>query len=261
MAAGRRSRRSPAALVLEGHLPEPAIAAAVIVRDGSVLLVRRRVAEGGLSWQFPAGKVEPGESAREAAVREAREEAGAMSANGQVLGDRMHPVTRRRVIYVACDLISGTARVVDEDEIAEVAWCGSVISAAMCLRACAALLCRCLDVRTAAFRGRCAAKPGISLWPACSPADEYLPGAGFQAPGEQLGMAGFAGELRGGAQVRARGVLQAEVSQAGRGKQREPAAHDQQAAVLGESLTSVEQRGHITEVRADPLQERGRCRA
>jgi 8-oxo-dGTP diphosphatase len=123
MAAGRRSRRSPAALVLEGHLPEPAIAAAVIVRDGSVLLVRRRVAEDSLSWQFPAGKVEPGESAREAAVREAREEAGVMSASGQVLGDRMHPVTGRRVIYVACDLISGTARVANEDEIAEVAWC------------------------------------------------------------------------------------------------------------------------------------------
>ncbi|GIF01786.1 NUDIX hydrolase [Paractinoplanes rishiriensis] len=49
------------------HLP---IAAAVIVDDGRVLLVRRRVYEGRLSWQFPAGKVEPGESPDAAAVRE-----------------------------------------------------------------------------------------------------------------------------------------------------------------------------------------------
>ena len=40
-----------------------------------------------------------------------------------LLGGRVHPVMGRRVIYVACDLISGTARVADEDEIADVAWC------------------------------------------------------------------------------------------------------------------------------------------
>jgi 8-oxo-dGTP diphosphatase len=41
----------------------PEIATAVIVHDRRVLLVRRRVAEGSLSWQFPAGKIGPGESA------------------------------------------------------------------------------------------------------------------------------------------------------------------------------------------------------
>jgi 8-oxo-dGTP diphosphatase len=46
-----------------------------------------------------------------------------MSAARQVLGERLHPDTGRRVMYVACDLISGTARVANEDEIAEVAWC------------------------------------------------------------------------------------------------------------------------------------------
>ncbi|GAA3730547.1 hypothetical protein GCM10022225_10460 [Plantactinospora mayteni] len=52
------------------------IAAAVIVDNGRVLLVRRRVNEGQLSWQFPAGEVEPEEPAEEAAVREAGEETG-----------------------------------------------------------------------------------------------------------------------------------------------------------------------------------------
>jgi 8-oxo-dGTP diphosphatase len=86
-----------------------------------VLLVRRRVAEGSLSWQFLAGKVERGETAAEAAVREAREEAAVMSAANHVLGERVHPVTGRRVVYVAGDLISGTPGVAGEKEIAEVA--------------------------------------------------------------------------------------------------------------------------------------------
>jgi 8-oxo-dGTP pyrophosphatase MutT (NUDIX family) len=62
------------------HVP---IAAAVIVVDGR--LFRRAVAEGALVWQFPAGKVEPGESAEDAAVREAGEETG-LTAPGPVPG-------------------------------------------------------------------------------------------------------------------------------------------------------------------------------
>jgi len=34
----------------------PTIAAAIIVMGGKLLLARRRVAEGQLLWQFPAGK-------------------------------------------------------------------------------------------------------------------------------------------------------------------------------------------------------------
>lgn len=52
----------------------PAIAAAVVVHEGRVLMVRRRISEGRLSWQFPAGAVEPGEAREEAAVRETLEE-------------------------------------------------------------------------------------------------------------------------------------------------------------------------------------------
>lgn len=52
------------------------VAAAVVVHEGRVLLVRRRVAEGQLSWQFPAGKVERGETGEAAAVRETKEETG-----------------------------------------------------------------------------------------------------------------------------------------------------------------------------------------
>lgn len=102
--------------------PAPPIAAAVIVNGGRVLLVQRRVKEGSLSWQFPAGAVEDGESPGEAAVRETREETGLTVAEAKLLGERIHPATGRTMIYVACDVINGEARVADEDELADFVW-------------------------------------------------------------------------------------------------------------------------------------------
>lgn len=102
---------------------QPPISAAVIVVDGRVLMVRRRVKEGQLSWQFPAGKVELDESGEEAAVREAREEVGLTVDPIKTLGQRVHPATGRMMIYVACSVVDGTARVADEDELVEAEWC------------------------------------------------------------------------------------------------------------------------------------------
>jgi 8-oxo-dGTP diphosphatase len=102
--------------------PRPPIAAAVIVQDGRVLLVQRRVKEGSLSWQFPAGEVEEGESAGPAAVRETYEETGLTVAESKMLGERVHPATGRTMIYVACEVIEGEAKVVDDDELADFAW-------------------------------------------------------------------------------------------------------------------------------------------
>lgn len=102
--------------------PAPAIAAAVIVRHGKVLLVKRRVAEGKLSWQFPAGGIEEGETADAAAVREAYEETGLFVQSLKHLGERVHPTTGRRMIYIACDVVQGDASVMDDEELTEFTW-------------------------------------------------------------------------------------------------------------------------------------------
>ncbi|MFI6856530.1 NUDIX hydrolase [Streptomyces sp. NPDC050416] len=95
---------------------------AVIVAGGRVLLARRAIAEGGLVWVFPGGKVEPGEGPEEAAVREAGEEARVLVEAVRVLGERTHPDTGRQLVYVACTLVSGAARAGSTREVAEVAW-------------------------------------------------------------------------------------------------------------------------------------------
>jgi len=70
------------------------VAAAIIMRpDGSFLLGQR--AEGTFYpgyWEFPGGKVEPGETARQALVRELREELG-------IEARRIHPWILRSHLY------------------------------------------------------------------------------------------------------------------------------------------------------------------
>jgi 8-oxo-dGTP diphosphatase len=103
----------------------PPIVAAIIVQSGRVLMVRRRVREGSLSWQFPAGELESGEAFEATAVRETREEVGLTVKAIQVLGERVHPATGRQMAYVACEPASGTAELVDDDELDALAWCTS----------------------------------------------------------------------------------------------------------------------------------------
>ena len=99
------------------------VAAAVVVLDGCVLLIQRRVPEGDLLWQLPAGKVDPGESAEVAAVRETFEETGLTVVATSLLGERVHPSTGRTMFYVACDVVEGEAHVAAHEEVSAVAWC------------------------------------------------------------------------------------------------------------------------------------------
>ncbi|RKT05538.1 8-oxo-dGTP diphosphatase [Streptomyces sp. 3211.6] len=100
----------------------PGIAAAIVVHEGRVLMVRRRVSEGQLSWQFPAGEVEPNEAREDAAVRETQEETGLTVKAVKLLGERIHPATSRLMSYTACEVVGGDAHVADTDELAELAW-------------------------------------------------------------------------------------------------------------------------------------------
>ncbi|MGW4603702.1 NUDIX hydrolase [Streptomyces sp. NPDC004532] len=109
-------------MTTETTTEKPGISAAIIVQDGRVLMVRRRISEGELMWQFPAGGIEPGEVAEDAAVRETLEETGLTVKAIRLLGERVHPKTGRAMSYTACEVVDGEARVADDDELDAVAW-------------------------------------------------------------------------------------------------------------------------------------------
>jgi len=68
------------------------VSAAVLYRDGKVLLSKRKKG-GHLAdlWEFPGGKVEPGEDPREALARELAEEVGVEVTVGDVVEVTFHP--------------------------------------------------------------------------------------------------------------------------------------------------------------------------
>jgi 8-oxo-dGTP diphosphatase len=74
---------------------------AVIVRENRVLLIRRGQAPLLGEWSLPGGVLECGETLREAAIREAREETGLVVETVEMLGvyERIVPGDDGRVRY------------------------------------------------------------------------------------------------------------------------------------------------------------------
>jgi ADP-ribose pyrophosphatase YjhB (NUDIX family) len=72
-------------------MPEISAVGAIAVRDGALLLIRRGHAPSRGRWSLPGGRVEPGETAREALVREMAEETGLTVKVGDLVGEVLRP--------------------------------------------------------------------------------------------------------------------------------------------------------------------------
>ncbi|WP_430868734.1 (deoxy)nucleoside triphosphate pyrophosphohydrolase [Demequina aurantiaca] len=98
------------------------VVGAVIVRDGKVLCAQRG-AESSLAglWEFPGGKVEPGETARDALVREITEELQCVVSVGSELETTSYDYDFGTVILTTffCELVSGAPRFTEH---ADVRW-------------------------------------------------------------------------------------------------------------------------------------------
>ena len=91
--------------------PRPIQVAAAVVRRGGRVLLTRRPPGGpfGLKWEFPGGKLEPGETAEQALVRELREELGVGSVPRGTLAVETHEYAHGFLVelhFVGCELDS-----------------------------------------------------------------------------------------------------------------------------------------------------------
>jgi 8-oxo-dGTP diphosphatase len=90
------------------------VVAAVIERGRRILIGQRKPGgRHGLKWEFPGGKVEPGEERRAALVRELREELGIEAVVGAEIERLDYSYTRERVtrlIFFRVTEFEGEAR-------------------------------------------------------------------------------------------------------------------------------------------------------
>lgn len=96
------------------------VTAAVVERDGKVLVARRRkglLAEG--LWEFPGGKLEPGEDPRRGLERELAEELGVDSRAGAHLCTVPFsgPLKSFELVVFRTELLSDDFRLTDHDQI------------------------------------------------------------------------------------------------------------------------------------------------
>ena len=106
----------------------PGVGAAAVIRDGAgrVLLVQRGPGQFGAGrWCLPCGFVEWGEDVREAAAREAREEAGVEVTIGEPLqvASNFHEPEKPTIgIWFAATLADPAAKPVAGDDAVAVGW-------------------------------------------------------------------------------------------------------------------------------------------
>ncbi|MGH9554915.1 MAG: (deoxy)nucleoside triphosphate pyrophosphohydrolase [Terriglobales bacterium] len=87
-------------------MPAKLVAAALIVRDGKLLVCQRTKYQTlPLKWEFPGGKIEPGEQPREALRRELDEELGIAASVGDEVARRRHTYSNGTAIELRFFLV------------------------------------------------------------------------------------------------------------------------------------------------------------
>ena len=97
------------------------VVAGVVIRQGRVMLCQRRAeVHNGLKWEFPGGKIEPGESPEQALARELREELAVDVSVGRAQDVVFHRYPDRDVLllFYRCALTRGEPRAVDCNAVA-----------------------------------------------------------------------------------------------------------------------------------------------
>jgi 8-oxo-dGTP diphosphatase len=107
------------------NMPKVGVAA-IVIRDGKVLMHQRKNAHGDGTWSFPGGHLEFGESWEDCAKREALEEAGIKLTNvrfGTVTNDIFEKEGKHYItLFMLADLESGEPKVMEPDKCVRWEW-------------------------------------------------------------------------------------------------------------------------------------------
>ena len=108
------------------------VVAAIIIDNGKVFATQRGYGEFKDGWEFPGGKIEEGETAREAIVREIREELDTEIAVGNLIDtiEYDYPTFHLSMDCFWCEVVSGelvlkeaeAARWLTKEELDSVPW-------------------------------------------------------------------------------------------------------------------------------------------
>ncbi|MDD3999503.1 MAG: TIR domain-containing protein [Bacilli bacterium] len=98
------------------------IAVGVCVNNEDVLMVKRKVSEGRLCWQFPAAMTRVSESMEQKVCREVYQETGIRTTVIKSLGSRIHPDTGVAIFYYALKFAGGDLENKDDYENELVRW-------------------------------------------------------------------------------------------------------------------------------------------
>lgn len=107
---------------VKAPIPHLIVTAGVLHQDGKVLIARRPASGllGGM-WEFPGGKVEPGETHAQALERELEEELGITTTIRDLLGKYNHAYTRFKVTLYAYHAILSAGEIKLE-QVSEARW-------------------------------------------------------------------------------------------------------------------------------------------
>ncbi len=113
----------------------PCVGAVIRDDEGRLLMILRGHDPGRGLWSIPGGRIEPGETAEEAVVREVREETGLTVTCGPMLGTAELPGLAGAIVDIRdyrASLAPGTAAIpAAGDDAADVRWISEAEAAAM----------------------------------------------------------------------------------------------------------------------------------
>jgi 8-oxo-dGTP diphosphatase len=108
--------------VTEPRVRKLVVAGLIVGEDQRILITQRRADQAlPLQWEFPGGKVEPGEAPVAALVRELQEEIGVTVSVGRIWDVLFHayPAFDLVMLVYVCRIVDGVPRAV---EVADLAW-------------------------------------------------------------------------------------------------------------------------------------------